>query len=97
MDSHTTQTSQTTKTILTHMNPFEKLALDFTILQQQLTQAKEQLEKTETSNQQAISYISSLETKIVTIGDSNCELKSELREKTLLLESYIEKYGKLEK
>ena len=79
------------------MNPFEKLAKDFTLLQQQLTQAKEQLEKTETSNQQAISYIASLEKKIITIGDTNCELKSKLREKTQLLESYIEKYGKLEK
>ena len=79
------------------MNPFEKLAKDFTLLQQQLTQAKEQLEKTETSNQQAISYISSLENKIISIGDTNCELKTKLREKTQLLESYIKKYGKLEK
>ena len=85
--------SPTTQHTLTHMNPFEKLAHDFTILQQQLSLVSQQLEQTETSNQSAISYISSLETKIVNIGDSNCELKTKLREKTLLLEKYIEKYG----
>ena len=97
MDSHTTHAVHAAKTKLTHMNPFEKLAHDFNILQQQLSSVTEKLEQTKTSNQSAISYISSLETKIVNIGDSNCELKTKLREKNLLLEKYIEKYGKLEK
>jgi hypothetical protein len=85
------------------MNPFEQLAQDYQIVQIQVGELErviltkdEEIGEKKISNQSAIRYITSLEDKIIKLGDEVATVKSTNLSLEERLKKYESKFGKLE-